>query len=163
MGTQTIPHILSSTLNYVANEAVVGSEYELECDGTYTTPAGTSATFTFDLFVDGAAFGAGSATTVGTVINQTGLTYAFSLRLRFTVNTTGAGGNVNVVLDGGVTRKGVNVGGVANQFATVNNILVSGAFDTTANHSIAMYCNWGSTVGTGHSAIVYRTKKTRRN
>jgi hypothetical protein len=26
-----------------------------------------------------------------------------------------------------------------------------------------MYCNWSSTVGTGHSAIVYRTRKTRRN
>jgi hypothetical protein len=163
MGTQTIPHILSSTLNYVANEGIVGSEYELECDGTYTTPAGTSAQFAFDLFVDGAAFGAGSAVTVGTVINQTGLTYAFTIRLRATVNTSGAGGNVTVALDGGATRKGTPVGSSSNQFATLNNILSSAAFDTTANHSLALYCNWSSTVGTGHSAIVYRTKKTRRN
>jgi hypothetical protein len=163
MGTQTIPHILSSTLNYVANEGIVGSEYELECDGTYTTPAGTSAQFAFDLFVDGAALGAGSAVTVGTVINQTGLTYAFTIRLRATVNTAGAGGNVTVCLDGGVTRKGTPVGSSSNQLGTLNNILSSGAFDTTANHSLALYCNWSSTVGTGHSAIVYRTKKTRRN
>jgi hypothetical protein len=163
MGTQTIPHILSSTLNYVANEGIVGSEYELECDGTYTTPAGTSATFTFDLFADGAALGAGSAITVGTVINQTGLTYAFTIRFRATVNTSGAGGNVTVACDGGFTRKGVNVGGATSQLGTLNNILSSAAFDTTANHSLALYCNWSSTVGTGHSAIVYRTKKTRRN
>jgi hypothetical protein len=163
MNTQTIPHILSSTLNYVANEAIAGSEFELECDGTYTTPAGTSATFTLDLFLDGVAFSGTSSVTVGTVINQTGLTYAFCLRLRATVQTTGAGGTVNCALDGGVTRKGVNIGGIANQFATINNVAVNCAFDTTASHSIAMYCNWSSTVGTGHSAIVYRTRKTRRN
>jgi hypothetical protein len=162
MGTQTIPHILSSTLNYIANEAIVGSEYEIECDGTYTTPAGTSATFTFDFFLDGVTLGS-TATTVGTVINQTGLTYAFTVRWRITVNATGAGGSVTVAVDGGLTRKGVNIGGTTSQLATINNIVASDAFDTTANHDLAMYCNWSSTVGTGHSAIVYRTRKTRRN
>jgi hypothetical protein len=162
MGTQTIPHILSSTINYIADEAQVGSEYEIECDGTYTTPAGTSATFTFDFFLDGVTLGS-TATTVGTVINQTGLTYAFTVRWRITVNATGAGGTVTVAVDGGITRKGVNIGGTTSQLATINNIVASDAFDTTANHSLAMYCNWSSTVGTGHSAIVYRTKKTRRN
>jgi hypothetical protein len=101
--------------------------------------------------------------TVGTVINQTGLTYAFTLRARITVNTTGAGGTVTIALDGGYTRKGTPVGSSSNQLATLNNIVSSAAFDTTSNHSLAVYCNWSSTVGTGHSAITYRTKKTRRN
>jgi len=162
MGTQTIPHILSSTLNYVASEALVGSEYEIECDGTITTPSGTTAQFTFDYFLDGVAFAGTSAITVGGVIIQTGFTYAFTLRLRATVQTTGAGGTVNCALDGSMTRKVAGVGN-AQQFTTLNNVVVNCAFDTTAAHSLAMYCNWSSTVGTGHSAIVYRTKKTRRN
>lgn len=163
MGTQTIPHILSGTLNYLAGEAQVGSEYELEIDGTYTTPSGTSATFAFDFFVDGAAFSAASSITVGTNINQTGLTYAFTLRFRATVEATGAGGTCTIACDGDLTRKDVNVGNTANQFATLNDVNVNCAFDTTANHSLAVYCNWSSTTGTGHSAITYRTRKTRRN
>ena len=163
MGTQTIPHILSGTLNYLADEAQVGSEYELEIDGTITTPSGTSAQFAFDLYVDGAAFSAASSITVGTNIIQTGLTYAFTLRFRATVEVTGASGHCTVAADGSMTRKDFNVGNTANQFATLNDVNVNCAFDTTANHSLAIYCNWSSTAGTGHSAITYRTRKTRRN
>jgi hypothetical protein len=162
MTTQTIPHILSGTINYLANEAQVGSEYELEVDGTITTPSGTTATFTFDLFVDGVAIDAGSKMQVGSVIIQTGFTYAFTLRLRLTVEATGAGGTVTFAADGEMTRKVAGIGN-AQQFTTLGNVTVNDAFDTTAAHSIAMYCNWGATVGTGHSAVAYRTRKTRRN
>ena len=162
MTTQTIPTILSGTLSYLANEASSGSEYELECDGTVTTPAGTTATFTFDLFNDGASMNAGSPITVGTVVIQTGFTYAFTLRLRFTVDVVGAGGSGTMAMDGNMTRKGVNVGN-AQQFTTLNNAVINVAFDSTANHSLAMYCNWSSTLGTGHKAVTLRTKVTRRN
>ena len=58
----------------------------------------------------------------------------------------------------------VGIGGFAGANARfVVARVVGAAFDTTSNHSLALYCNWSSTVGTGHSAIVYRTKKTRRN
>jgi hypothetical protein len=163
MGTQTIPHILSSTINYLGGEAQVGSEYEIEVDGTCTTPTGTTAAWSFDVFLDGAQFTTGTNVPVSGVIMQTGLTYAFTCRYRITVNTTGAGGTVTIAMDGGLTRKGVQVGASSNQLATLNNVVASAAFDTTSNHSIAIYCNWGSTTGTGHSAIVYRTRKTRRN
>jgi hypothetical protein len=162
MTTQTIPHILSSTLNYLGGEAQVGSEYEVEVDGTITTPAGTTATFTFDFFIDGAAFTASTKITVGGVIIQTGFTYSFTLRCRATIEATGAGGTATITMDGGMTRKNVNVGN-AQQFTTLNNTEVNASIDTTANHSLAVYCNWSSTVGTGHSAVTYRTKKTRRN
>jgi hypothetical protein len=41
--------------------------------------------------------------------------------------------------------------------STINN-----AFDTTANHSLAVYANWTGSPATG-SAVTLRTKKTRRN
>jgi hypothetical protein len=163
MTTQTVPHILSSTLNYLANEAQVGSEYEVEVDGTCTTPSGTTAAFSFDFFNDGAQFVAGTNLAASGVIMQTGLTYAFTVRYRATVEATGAGGTVTISMDGSMTRKGVQAGGIANQFVTLNNVVVNAPFDTTSNHSLAFYCNWAATVGTGHSAIVYRTRKTRRN
>jgi hypothetical protein len=160
--TQTIPHILSGTINYLANEAQVGSEYELEVDGTVTCPSSNAVKFTFDLFVDGVAINASSNMAVGAVIMQVGFTYAFTVRLRLTVEATGAGGTVTFAADGGMTRKVSGIGNTS-QYTTLNNVTVNNAFDTTANHSIAMYCNWESTLGTGHSAIAYRTRKTRRN
>ncbi len=152
---------MSSTLNYIGGEALVGSEYEIECDGTITTPGVTAVQFTFDYFLDGVAFNAGSKIVVGAVVLQPGETFAFTLRCRATVQTTGAGGTVNCALDGGMTQK---VAGVGNNqtICTLNNVVVNCAFDTTANHSLAMYCNWGGTPTSG-SGITYRTKKTRRN
>lgn len=162
MNTQTLPQVMSGAINYLANEALTGSEYEIQIDGTFTSPNTTSATFTFDLFVDGASLGIGSAITVGTVVVSTGVTYAYSVRFRLTVNSPGAFGTVMVICDGSVTRKGVNAGNTST-FATLNNVVVNGTLDTTSNHTFAIYCNWGSTTGTGHSAITYRTRIIRRN
>jgi hypothetical protein len=163
MNTQTTPVVMSGALNYLANEAVVGSEYEVEIDGTITTPNTTSATFTFDFYLDGNPMSTGgNAETIGIVIIQTGFTYAFHVTYRFTVVTTGAFGSGNVMMDGSLTRKGVNVGN-AQQFTTLNQVSVNNTIDTTVNHTFAIYCAWGSTTGTGHSAITYRTKITRRN
>ena len=67
---------------------------------------------------------------------------------------------MNCALDGGMTRKVSGVGNTS-QFTTLNNVVVNCAFDTTANHSLAIYCNWAGTPTTG-SAITYRTKITRR-
>jgi hypothetical protein len=163
MGTQTIPQIMSSTLNYLAGEAQVGSEFEVEIDGTCTTPSGATAAFSFDYFVDGAQAIAGTNLAASGVIMQTGLTYAFTVRYRATVEATGTSGTCTIAMDGSMTRKGVQAGGISNQFVTLNNVVVNAPFDTTAAHSLAIYCNWASTTGSGHSAITYRTKKTRRN
>ena len=160
MTTQTTPHVMSGALSYLAGEAIVGSEYEVEIDGTVTSPAVTAVQFTFDLFLDGAALNAGSAIVVGAVVMQTGNTYAYTLRARATVQTTGAGGTVNCALDGGMTRKVSGVGNTS-QFTTLNNVVVNCAFDTTASHALAIYCNWGGSPTSG-SAITYRTKITRR-
>jgi hypothetical protein len=162
MGTQTIPQPLSGPLNYQANEANVGSEYEIEIDGTCTSPNTTTAAWSFDFFIDGAQFTSGTNVPVSGGVMQTALTYAFTCRYRATVNSTGAAGTVTIAMDGAMTRKGAQVGQTT-FFATLNNVVASAPFDTTANHTLKIYCNWGATTGTGHSAITYRTKIVRRN
>jgi hypothetical protein len=181
MGTQTAAQIMSSTINYLANEAQAGSEFEIEIDGTITTPSSTTTslpTYNFSFFIDGAGTGINNVT-FGTVILSSNLTLAFCVRARLTVNTTGAGGTCDVIFDGGAViqfngasqfnlgnSSPVHTGGGGGQGSTpLNQITVNKAFDTTANHSLAIYGNWGTSSGTSlsQSAITYRTKKTRRN
>ena len=166
MTTQTTPHILSGTLNYLGGEANVGSEYELELDGTITTPTGTPIPFTFSFFLDGVIFGAGAKVDLGAVMLQAGQTFAYTLRCRATVEATGAGGTCTVAFDGGINRMLVPLGNVqAGGGMTASPMhlsTVGNAFDTTANHSLAVYANWTGSPASG-SAVTLRTRKTRRN
>jgi hypothetical protein len=166
MTTASTPTRMSSILNYIANEAIVGSEYEIEIDGTVTTPTSTAQVFNFNLFLDGVAIGASSGVAMGTVMLEAGQTHGYTLRYRITIDTTGAGGSGTVACDGGIGRQGVNFGNIqagGGMTATaINHLNVNCAFDTTAAHSLAIYCNWTVTPGSG-SAITYRTRKTRRN
>jgi hypothetical protein len=181
MGTQTIAQRMSSNLAYLANEAQVGSEYEIEIDGTITTPTSTTTSlpvYNFSFFVDGAGAGANNVT-FGGVMLTAGVTVAFCVRARLTLNTIGAGGSGNVAFDGGASIQfngatQFNLGnyspttahGGGGQGSTPINQLSTGvAFDTTANHNLAIYGNWGTSSGTSldQSAITYRTRKTRRN
>jgi hypothetical protein len=161
MTTSASPVIMSRTLSYLGGEAQVASEYEIEIDGTITTPGSTPQAFTFDLFVDGAAVGSASSFTLGTSMLAAGITQGYCVRYRLTVDSTGAGGKCTVAADGGTARLAVNLGNTATTSA-INVIQVNLAFDTTSNHSLAIYCHWGVAPGSG-SAITYRTKLTRRN
>jgi hypothetical protein len=181
MGTQTAAQRMSSNLAYLADEAQAGSEFEIEIDGTITTPTSTSSTlptYNFSFFVDGAGAGANNVT-FGAVMLSSGLTMAYTLRVRLTLNTIGSGGSGNVAFDGGIViqlngatqfnlgnSSPVHTGGGGGQGSSPIQQLTTGvAFDTTANHNLAVYGNWGSSTGTSlnQSAITYRTRKTRRN
>ncbi len=166
MTTQSTPTVLSSSLSYLANEAAVGSEYELEIDGTITTPTSVDTQFVFSFFQDGSIFGAGSSVTLGAVMLTHGQTFAYTLRCRATVEALGGGGTCTIAFDGGTDRMLVAIGNIQAgggmtgspiHLSTVNN-----AFDTTANHTLAIYGNWASS-NTGASAVTLRTKITRRN
>lgn len=163
MNTQTIPQQMSGNLAYVGGEGILGSEYEIQIDGTFTSPTGASSTFGFDIFKDGVSFGGGSPMVVGTVIvGSTGQTFTFCVKYRVILNALGVSANVNVAGEGTVSLSGANFGN-AQTFVCMNRITVTPTLDTTANHNLAIFCNWTSTAGTGHSAIVYQTRITRRN
>ena len=165
MTTQTIPTVMSQPLDYLANEAAVVSEYEVEIEGRIHPPTGGSGTlpqFTFDLFVDGAALSSVTSATIGNVVLQVGWAVSYNVRFRLTCDSIGSGGSATVAMDGTLTRTGVNAGNTS-QFTTIDDINAGQAFDTTANHTLAIYCNWASTLYTGHNATTYRTKITRRN
>jgi hypothetical protein len=181
MGTQTLAQQMSSNLAYIANEAQTGSEYEIEIDGTVTTPSSTTTSlpvYNWSFFIDGVGTGINNVT-VGAVLLSSNLTVAYCIRARMTVNATGAGGTCDIVFDGGVSiqfngaaqfnlgnTSPVHTGGGGGQGSTpVNQLTVGVAFDTTSNHNFAIYGNWGTSTGTSlnQSAITYRTRKTRRN
>ncbi|HEY3652313.1 MAG TPA: hypothetical protein VGL33_30395 [Streptosporangiaceae bacterium] len=181
MGTQTAAQVMSSSISYLANEAQAGSEYEIEIDGTITTPSSTTTslpTYNFSFFIDGSGTGINNVT-IGAVMLSAGLTMAYTLRVRLTLNTTGAGGSGNVAFDGGmvVQLNGATQFNLGNPSPTtahggggqgsvaMNQITTGVAFDSTANHTLDIRGNWGTSSGTSltQSAITYRTKKTRRN
>ncbi len=168
MTTSTSPVVMSGALNYLANEASVASEYELEIDGTITTPGTTGIPYTFSLFSDGSIFGTSTSVTFGSVMLVNGQTFAYTLRYRVTVDTTGAGGTSTCVADGGIARigAGVNYGNVqvggGMTASPIQRVDTSQAWDTTANHTLALYGNWTGSPASG-SAITYQTRITRRN
>jgi hypothetical protein len=167
MTTQTAGTLMSGTLSYLANEAQTGSEYEIEIDGTITSPsAGGALTYSSALWVDGAGFGVGSVV-FGTVFMGTSQTISYTIRWRMSVSTTGSSGQVTAVADGGASVTNVTLGNLSNGggagSVAVNSATTALAFDTTSNHTLGIYQNWGAGAGrSGHSAITYRTKITRR-
>ena len=167
MTTQTAGTLMSGTLSYLAGEAQTGSEYEIEIDGTITSPsAGGALTYSSALWVDGAGFGVGSVV-FGTVFMGTSQTISYTIRWRMSVSTTGAGGQVTAVADGGASVTNVTLGNLSNGggagSVAINSTTTALAFDTTSNHTLGIYQNWGAGAGrSGHSAITYRTKITRR-
>lgn len=178
MTTQTTPTIMSSTIAYLANEGLAGSEYEIEIDGTITTPTnGTSQVYNFSYGIDGVFTGINNVT-FGTVFLAGGLTVAFHVRATLTVNSTGAGGTCDVIFSGGAVIQfngasqfnlgnfspNQNGGGTGQGSTPISQITTNVAFDTTSNHTLGIWGNWAAGgTHTGQSAITYRTKKTRRN
>jgi len=163
MTTQTTPIIMSRTLSYKANEAIVGSEFEIEIDGRLLSPTNADGiNYTFDFYVDGVALGGTTSITLGGVVFPRNIQNDFCLRGMLAVDTTGAGGTCTMCFDGGFSRQSVNLGNTATTSA-INRVAANQAFDTTANHSLAIYGAWSATTGSGHSATTYRTKFTRRN
>jgi hypothetical protein len=175
MGTQTTAVIMSAGLSYLANEAQVGSEFEIEIDGTLTTPtSGSGYRYNTSLFLDGAGFGANNVTW-GSVFLPLNVTLGYTIRWRVTINTTGAGGTCDVICDGGTSEiftgsgppvqrnmGNLNVNG-SPESSAMNMITTGVAIDTTANHTLAIYNNWSAGGVAGHSAITYRTRLIRRN
>jgi hypothetical protein len=153
---------MSTAFSYLANEAQISSEYEIEVMGSMTpaTTLANSTTFDWRLYMDGSNFGGGF--TIGTAMfgTQTDHGYAFTIRFVITVQSTGAGGAVHVHSDGSLS-------GTTNPKTQDNSLDVGGdadnvAFDSTANHTFQLKAFFGSTQ-TGQGATTYRTKIVRRN
>lgn len=166
MTTQTLPTAMSGALNYLANEAQVASEYEIEIDGVITAPTGGTGTnpkYNWAVAVDGSSLG--GLFSLGAVFITTGNTYTFTLRGRISIQTIGAGGTCSVATDGMfMLQGGAAVGNTQVAWPGGSN---SGAnaksFDTTSNHTITIVGAWDATTLTGHKADTYRTRITRRN
>lgn len=166
MTTQTLPTAMSGALNYLANEAQVASEYEIEIDGIITQVTGGTGTvpkFNWAVAVDGSTLGGQFA--LGNVFLTQGNTYTFTLRGRIAIGSTGVAGTAHVATDGMfMIQGGAAVGNTQVTWPGGSN---SGgptkSFDTTVNHSITIVGAWDSTTMTGHKADTYRTKIVRRN
>lgn len=163
VGNVITPTIISSPLSYLGGEGSQSSEYELEFDGIITTAtSGTTQTLTFGLGVDGTIIGA--QFTLGAVFLPLSVTLSYTVRLRLTIVTTGAGGTCNVAADGQVSRQGVNAGSSTTPVPTVAvGALGTGkAFDTTSAHTLQGYANWGGSTA-GQALTTYRTRISRRD
>jgi len=158
---------MSGILAYLAGEAQVSSEYEIEIMGLATAPSTIANVQTLDwrLYMDGANFGGGF--TIGaTVFSSTATNsqpFAFTVRFVVSVQSTGAGGAVHIHSDGSMsatanktTSDTANLGGDADAVA----------FDTTANHNWQIRAFWNGGTGSGAAGqglTTYRTKLVRRN
>ena len=160
VGNTTTPTAISATLNYKAGEASQSSEYEIEIRGNGAGNSTTAQTLTFDLYIDGALFGGGF--TIGATFFNNGSpglpSFRFTISLLVSVTASGAGGTIVSTSTGTAVNSGnfqgsggaIGLGGIS-----------SGAFDTTANHTLQIKANWGGTA-TGQTLTTFRTKLGRR-
>jgi hypothetical protein len=158
---------MSGILAYLANEAQVSSEFEIEIFGLATAPSTIANVQTLDwrLYMDGSNFGGGF--TIGaTVFSSTATNsqpFAYTVRFVISVQSAGAGGAVHIHSDGSfaatankTTSDTANLGGDADAVA----------FDSTASHNWQLRAFWNGGTGSGAAGqglTTYRTKLVRRN
>jgi hypothetical protein len=165
VGNTATPTIISAPLAYLASEGAQSSEFELEIDGLIATAATgqTAQTLTFALFVDGSVLG--GQFTMGAVFLPVGAkSFSYTIRFRLSIQTAGSGGTCSVAADGQVAAAGVNAGSTASPVPTIAVGAQSGPtkpFDSTSNHTLQVYANWGG-VSSGESLQTVRTKVARR-
>lgn len=166
IGANTIPVQMSAGLNYLANEGSQSSLYEIEIDGVLTLPTGgtgSGPTWTMNMFVDGAQLG-GQFTVGATSFPVGGGTCNFTVRERLCILSSGVAGTCLLVAEGSFNRAATNAGNATTNNTSVgsNSAGTTKNFDSTSNHTLAIYGNWSSTPLTGHSGITYLTRLTRR-
>jgi hypothetical protein len=166
VGNATTPGVISAPLNYLAGEGNQSSEYELEIDGIATTAntGQTAQTLTFQLGVDGSPPSGAGPVTFGAVMLAVGNTgFAYVLRFRLNIVTSGTSGTANIAVDGAMSKRSANAGSQTNPVisAPVNEVGFGKAFDTTVAHTLQVYAFWGG-LSTGQSLTTYRTRVARR-
>jgi hypothetical protein len=161
VGNTATRTLIGAPLSYIGGEASQSSEYAIEIDGIITYGTGNTTTILdFDLGVDGAALGA--AFTIGAAyMAVSGFSYAFNLKFRLAILTTGAGGTAFVAVNGMLFRQGANVNANIGEPVTANSGGLTKAFDTTANHTIQPYAKWSAT-NSGQGITTYRSRVSRR-
>jgi hypothetical protein len=158
VGNTTTPTIISAPLNYRANEGDQSSEFEIEINGTIV---GKGNAATFALYVDGSFLGGSFG--LGGVLLATGQTYAFEIRHRFSITTSGAGGDCTVSGAGTVLQQGGNAGGSGTSVdAAAASVGTGKAFDSTSDHTVQIYANYGATTS-GQQIQTFRTRVQRRD
>lgn len=163
VGNTTTPTLIGAPLNYIANEGNQSSEFEIEIDGIATTGSVTAQTLTFQLAIDGSPPSGAGPVTMGAVFMANGATFAYVIRFRLNVVTTGAGGTANIAVDGSMSKRSVNIGSSTTPVPTVaiTEVGFGKGFDTTSAHTLQPYAFWGGT-NTGQTLTTYRTRVHRR-
>lgn len=162
----TVAAQISAQIAYQPLEGSQSSQYEIEIDGLITCPSGGSGsgpTLTFGFAIDGTVQG-GSCTIGATVFGLGTVGFAFSVRSRLAILTTGTSGTVIMVTDGAIHRQATNAGNNLNDNVPVgtNSGGTTKNMDTTIAHTFQIMSQWGSTPLTGHSITTYLSRITRR-
>jgi hypothetical protein len=161
--TATLTNI-AAPLGYLASEAALSSEFEIEISGNGSPAASggiTTSQLVFDLLMDGVSMGA--SPTIGATFWQLGTFFAYTLRFFISVTAAGASGTAAVNSDGSISWSANKTSGDS---TTLNAIATGVAVDWTANHTFQVKARWTVATGTGSGSqqlTTYRTKLTRRD
>lgn len=162
VGATATRTLISAALSYIAGEGSQSSEYGIEIDGQIVKGSGNSTdTLTFDLGLDGVA---GAAFTIGGVFLPASGTFAYNLKFRAVILTTGTTGTVFMAVDGVIQNQSINTGnaGAGNGAVTANSAGITKTFDTTIAHTFQAFSKWSASPATGDSVTTYRTRLARR-
>lgn len=161
IGNVTSANIISAPTTYQVNEGNQSSEYEIQIIGTLNWGTTVLSGPIFQLFLDGAAIGGGTATQF--TVGVTGITAAdvsgYRVSFGISILTTGVSGTVLAWSAGTMWNQSHNRIGAngANLGAVSNNV----TFDTTSSHTLQVY-GWFSSSQTGQAMTTYRTRLIRR-
>jgi hypothetical protein len=162
VGNTTTLTSIAAPLGYLAGEAALSSEFEIEISGNGspygTSPAGqTTQQLVFDLLLDGVSMGV--APTVGAVFWQQGTFFIYTLRYFISVTASGASGTAAVNADGTISWSANKTNADS---TTLNGIATGVAVDWTASHTFQVKARWGGSAAS-QQLTTYRTKLTRRD
>jgi hypothetical protein len=141
-GTQSI---LSASMAYFAGEAQTSTTFEIECRGQFKMGAVNKNTLTFAMLVDGAGFGGtGGGFTLGAAIGNLSSVWDYWSTFMLTIVSSGAGGTARASSAGNFALHASNLQvGATGTVAAAGLDQAAVAFDTTVNHTLQIYFQWG--------------------
>lgn len=141
----TLTTIASAT--YPANDAEVGSVYELDVEGNGTWGS-TAQTLEFQVTFGGNAM---QNVTLGSAFFAVSTIFRWKVHARVICHTTGTTGTWTSSIEGEASVAGANVLPTAGSQATsgfcVSESTTMVTVNTTVNQTLALQCAWGSTTG----------------
>lgn len=150
----TVAAAITASYTIPANDSKAGTVYEIEVPFNGTAEG---QTIQWGVLLDSTSR---SGTTIGSAFFSLGAAFDGHVKARMLVRNTGAAGQVDFSVSGGVGLTGTRSSGTNNNNAYLSAVQANVAHDTTVSHTLAVYAVFGAAAAgqlvTGHGSVFTR-------